>query len=220
MEWSQLTGPTFKILITHLHHTCFAIHRLIKARPRRFTRYTALNYRLELFAQSPQVIYDGFPWVAKRFNDTGMGEGTVEIQENRLQLIKEACWLRTTQYFLEQFITAARQQDVDIEKDIEVTDFKLGVEVIEAGAGPSIASGFSLEQYEAVHEEDQSSIQEGIVVWLFEPRRNSKVRHWSGTNEYPPWHNNKLGSTLNAFAHYTYLLSQESTVLADIQSMC
>ncbi|KAJ7318160.1 kinase-like domain-containing protein, partial [Mycena albidolilacea] len=61
--------------------------------------------------------------------------------------------------------------------------------------------------------------QEGIVVWLFEPRRNSKVRHWSGTNEYPPWHNNKLGSTLNEFAHYTYLLSQESTVLADIQSM-
>ncbi|KAJ7679867.1 hypothetical protein B0H14DRAFT_2655600 [Mycena olivaceomarginata] len=109
-----------------------------------------------------KVIYDGFPWVAKRFYDTGMGEGTVEIQENRLQLIKEACRLSTTQYFLEQFITAARQQDVDIEK------------VIEAGAGPSIASGFSLEQYEAVHEEDQSSIQEGVVVWLFEPRRNSK----------------------------------------------
>ncbi|KAJ6529385.1 hypothetical protein B0H19DRAFT_861738, partial [Mycena capillaripes] len=61
--------------------------------------------------------------------------------------------------------------------------------------------------------------QEGIVVWLFEPRLNSKVRHWSGTNEYPPWHNNKLGSTLNAFAHYAYLLSQESTVLADIQSI-
>ncbi|KAF8144944.1 hypothetical protein K438DRAFT_2100396 [Mycena galopus ATCC 62051] len=62
-----------------------------------------------------------------------MGEGTVEIQENRVQLIKEACRLSTTRYFLEQFIAAARQQDVDIEKDIEVTDFKLGVEVIEAG---------------------------------------------------------------------------------------
>ncbi|KAJ7854710.1 hypothetical protein B0H14DRAFT_2579723 [Mycena olivaceomarginata] len=85
-----------------------------------------------------------------------MGEGTVEIQENHLHLIKKACRLSTTQYFLEQFITAARQQDVDIEK------------------GPSIASGFSLEQCTAIHEEDQSSIQEGIVVWLVEPRRNSK----------------------------------------------
>ncbi|KAJ7844229.1 hypothetical protein B0H14DRAFT_2358766, partial [Mycena olivaceomarginata] len=158
----------------------------------------------------------GFPWVAKRFYDTGMGEGTVEIQENCLQLIKEACRLSTTQYFLEQFITAARQQDVDIEKDIEVTDFKLGVEVIEAGAGPSIASGFSLEQYEATSRASKRALWYGC----FEPRRNSKVRHWSGTNEYPPWHNNKLGSTLNAFAHYTYLLSQESIFLADIQSMC
>jgi hypothetical protein len=64
------------------------------------------------------VIYDGFPWVAKRFYNTGMGEGTAEIQENCLQLIKEACRLSTTQYFLEQFITAARQQDVDIEKGV------------------------------------------------------------------------------------------------------
>ncbi|KAJ7805449.1 kinase-like domain-containing protein, partial [Mycena olivaceomarginata] len=59
----------------------------------------------------------------------------------------------------------------------------------------------------------------GIVIWLFEPRRSSKVVHWSGTNEYPAWHQNKLGSTLNTFAHYVYVLSQESTVLADLQTV-
>jgi hypothetical protein len=32
---------------------------------------------------------------------------------------------------------------------IKVTDFKLGVEVIRDGSGPSIASGFSPEQYQA-----------------------------------------------------------------------
>ncbi|KAJ6613706.1 kinase-like domain-containing protein, partial [Mycena sp. CBHHK59/15] len=41
---------------------------------------------------------------------------------------------------------------------------------------------------------------------------------WSGTNEYPAWHQNKIGSTLNTFAHYVYLFSQESTVLADLQT--
>ncbi|KAJ7077774.1 kinase-like domain-containing protein, partial [Mycena epipterygia] len=56
------------------------------------------------------------------------------------------------------------------------------------------------------------------IVWLFEPRRCSKVKHWSGTNEYPAWHQSKLGSTLSAFAHYAYLFSQESTILADLQT--
>ncbi|KAJ7142733.1 kinase-like domain-containing protein, partial [Mycena epipterygia] len=57
------------------------------------------------------------------------------------------------------------------------------------------------------------------IVWLFEPRRSSKVKHWSGTNEYPAWHQSKLGSTLSTFAHYAYLFSQESTILADLQSV-
>ncbi|KAJ7785384.1 kinase-like domain-containing protein, partial [Mycena olivaceomarginata] len=54
--------------------------------------------------------------------------------------------------------------------------------------------------------------------WLFELRRTSKVKHWSGTNEYPPWDQNKLGSTLNTFTHYAYLFSLESTVLCDLQT--
>ncbi|KAJ7844955.1 hypothetical protein B0H13DRAFT_1457261, partial [Mycena leptocephala] len=58
----------------------------------------------------------------------------------------------------------------------------------------------------------------GLVIWLFEPRRSSKVKHWTGTNEYPPWYRNKLNITLNSFAHYAYLFSLESTVLADPQT--
>ncbi|KAJ7790255.1 hypothetical protein B0H13DRAFT_1676232 [Mycena leptocephala] len=81
-------------------------------------------------------------------------------------------------------------------------------------------SGFSEEQYQAARQaRDDSNSDPGIVIWLFEPRRSSKVQHWSGTNKYPPWHRNKLGSTLNTFAHYAYLFSLESTVLADLQSV-
>ncbi|KAJ6580234.1 kinase-like domain-containing protein, partial [Mycena sp. CBHHK59/15] len=56
------------------------------------------------------------------------------------------------------------------------------------------------------------------VVWLFEPRRSSTVKHWSGTNDYPAWHQSKLGNTLGAFTHWAYLFSQESIVLADLQT--
>lgn len=102
---------------------------------------------------------------------------------------------------------------------IEVTEFKLAVEVIRDGFGPSTASGFSLEQYTAASDAvSDSNANPGIVVWLFEPRRTSKVKHWSGTNEYPSWDQNKLGSTLNAFGHYAYLFSLESTILCDLQS--
>ncbi|KAJ7806639.1 hypothetical protein B0H14DRAFT_3152843 [Mycena olivaceomarginata] len=98
---------------------------------------------------------------------------------------------------------------------IKVTEFKLGAELIPNGSGPSIASGFSMEQYEAAQLDGSA---QGYVIWLFEPRCSSPVKHWSGTNEYPAWHQNKLGSTLNAFAHYVYLFSQESTVPADLQT--
>ncbi|KAJ6494465.1 hypothetical protein C8R45DRAFT_824329 [Mycena sanguinolenta] len=103
---------------------------------------------------------------------------------------------------------------------VSVTDFKLGIEVVQHNSGPSPASGVSVEQYEAACEaQDDSNHDLGIIIWLLEPRQSSRVKHWSGTNEYHPWHQNKLGSRLNAFAHYVYLFSQESTVLADLQSV-
>jgi hypothetical protein len=101
----------------------------------------------------------------------------------------------------------------------QITVF-LGIEMVPDGAGPSPASGVSLEQYQVACEAQVDSDSDScLAIWLFEPRRLSKVKHWSGTNEYLPWHQNKLGSTLNTFTHYAYLLSQETTVLADLQSI-
>ncbi|KAF7364534.1 Kinase-like protein [Mycena venus] len=166
-----------------------------------------------------KIIYDGLPWVAKRFFNVGTGEGDVEITENRDQLVKEASRLSRAAYFLKRFIAEAKRQGVDIEQGINVTEFKLGIEVVPDGSGPSAASEFSLEQYPAaVDAQADPNSDPGIVIWLFEPRRSSKVKHWSGTNEYPSWHQNKLGSTLNAFSHWAYLFSQESTVFSDLQT--
>ncbi|KAJ7339842.1 kinase-like domain-containing protein, partial [Mycena albidolilacea] len=152
------------------------------------------------------------------FFNIGAGEGVVEIQENYHQVVKEVTRLSKAGYFLKRFILEANKQAVDITQG--VTEFKLGVEVVQDTCGPSKASGFSLDQYQlASSAQIESESNHGIIVWLFEPRRSSTVSHWSGTNEYPPWHRNKLGSTLNAFTHYTYLLSLESTVLADLQSV-
>ncbi|KAJ7658237.1 hypothetical protein DFH06DRAFT_990388, partial [Mycena polygramma] len=157
----------------------------------------------------------GFPWVAKRFFDIGAGEGHVEIRDNREQLVKEATRLSRTIFFVKHFMAEAKR------KEISVTDFKLGIEIVEDGSAPSPASGISSDEYLAACDlQDDSHSDPGIVVWLFEPRRSSQVKHWSGTNEYPAWPQSKLGSTLNAFAHYVYVFSQESTVLADLQSMC
>ncbi|KAJ6507599.1 hypothetical protein DFH09DRAFT_942908, partial [Mycena vulgaris] len=162
----------------------------------------------------------GLPWVAKRFFNIGAGEGVVEIQENYHQVVKEVTRLSKAGYFLKRFIVEVNKQAVDITQGIEVTEFKLGVEVVQDTCGPSKASGFSLDQYQlASSARIESEPNHGIFVWLFEPRRSSTVSHWSGTNEYPPWHRNKLGSTLNAFTHYAYLLSLESTVFADLQSV-
>ncbi|KAJ7111432.1 hypothetical protein C8R44DRAFT_633314, partial [Mycena epipterygia] len=161
----------------------------------------------------------GLPWVAKRFFNIGEGEGQVSIQENHDQLVQEVTRLSKAGYFLKHFFVEAKRRGVDIEQGIRITDFKLGIEVVQDNSGPSKASGFTLEQYQVAQEKqgNNGSIS-GLVIWLFEPRCSSQVKHWSGTNEHPPWHQNKLGSTLNAFVHYAYLFSQESTVLVDLQS--
>ncbi|KAJ7439285.1 hypothetical protein B0H11DRAFT_1934714 [Mycena galericulata] len=152
-----------------------------------------------------KAILNGFPMVAKRFRDIGAGEGNVNVKENHDQLIKEVARLARTGYFLQHFIGEAKKQGVDSNS-----------------GGLGAIKGLSVEEYQATFQaEDGSSADPGLVVWLFEPRRSSPVKHWSGTNDYPAWPQNKLGSTLNAFTHYAYLFSHESTVtvLADLQSI-
>ncbi|KAK7014510.1 kinase-like domain-containing protein [Favolaschia claudopus] len=160
-----------------------------------------------------KAIYDGMPWVAKRFFDIGTGEEQVEIHENSKFLIQEITRLAKSGYYLEHFVAEAKQRGVSIDETISVTDFKLGIEVVQDGASPSLASGVSLDRYQ-----DANTNSNSKLLWLFEPRRSARVDHWSGTNDYPAWHHKKLGSTLNAFTHYVYHLTQESIVLADLQT--
>ncbi|KAK6971448.1 kinase-like protein, partial [Favolaschia claudopus] len=168
-----------------------------------------------------KVIYEGMPWVAKRFKDIGAGEGQVEIAENTAHLMEEVTRLGKTDIYLKGFVAEANDRGVSIDESLAVTKFKLGVEIVQDGCDPSPASGVSLDQYQAACNttaDSESGVSAVKILWLFEPRRTTKVEHWSGTNEYPAWPQKKLGSTLNAFTHYVYQISQETTVLADLQT--
>ncbi|KAJ6474519.1 kinase-like domain-containing protein [Mycena vulgaris] len=143
-----------------------------------------------------KAIIDGLPWVAKRFFNIGAGEGHVDIQENYEQVVKEVTRLSKAGYFLKRFIAEAKKKGVEIEQGIQVTDFKLGVEVIQEGCGPSTASGFSSEHY--LKHKTTRTLSQG-------PSSGS-------SNLDDP------ASTLNTFTHYAYLFSLESMVLADLQS--
>ncbi|KAK7035081.1 kinase-like domain-containing protein [Favolaschia claudopus] len=148
-----------------------------------------------------KVIYEGMPWVAKRFKDIGAGEGQVEIAENTAHLMEEVTRLGKTDIYLKGFVAEANDR---------------GTAVIPP---PHLES--SLDQYQAACNttaDSESGVSAVKILWLFEPRRTTKVEHWSGTNECPAWPQKKLGSTLNAFTHYVYQISQETTVLADLQT--
>ncbi|KAJ7203019.1 hypothetical protein GGX14DRAFT_652380 [Mycena pura] len=84
--------------------------------------------------KTKMVILDGLPWVGKRFFNIGT------------DCVMEATRLARANYFVERFLAEAKRQDV--EHGIRVTAFKLAVEIVPS-SGPSAASGFSLEQYEA-----------------------------------------------------------------------
>lgn len=73
---------------------------------------------------------------------------------------------------------------------------------------PSPASGIELDEDDLLPD----------ITWLVEPRRANLVKKWSGTNVHVSHSNNKMGSILTAFAHFVYQASNESYVLADIQS--
>ncbi|THU77644.1 kinase-like protein [Dendrothele bispora CBS 962.96] len=68
--------------------------------------------------------------------------------------------------------------------------------------------------------DDASSLDKNIwsVAWLLEKMRAKQSSKWSGTNAHPTYTNNKLGNVLNAFAHFVYQYSQNTIVIADIQT--
>jgi hypothetical protein len=55
------------------------------------------------------------------------------------------------------------------------------------------------------------------ITWLLEPERgNVHFRKFSGTFEHPRY-SDKQGATINLFKHFTYIQSNKTLVLADIQ---
>ena len=63
------------------------------------------------------------------------------------------------------------------------------------------------------------SLEEGSsAVWLVEPRRTKTVLKFSGTLNHPN-RQDKVGTTISSFAHFSYQVSNRELVFADIQGM-
>ncbi|PPR01653.1 hypothetical protein CVT24_001540 [Panaeolus cyanescens] len=136
-------------------------------------------------------------YAAKRFIDIGMGENNVTAKQNEEYLVCELIRLKTAAWFLESFFETSKKENVDISRDIMVSQ---GYLMKEAGT-PSLASGL-----ETTEE----------AVWLVEPRRTKSVVKFSGTMAHPQRHD-KVGITIVAFAHFVYQSSGGEVILADIQ---
>ncbi|KAJ7600369.1 hypothetical protein C8J56DRAFT_739163, partial [Mycena floridula] len=79
--------------------------------------------------------------------------------------------------------------------DVEVAECMLAMEVMVDGKLPRTASGVTEEQY---------NIEiKPVIAWMLEYCHPPGVQHWSSTTEFPT-QTNKLGSTLNAFTHYSF----------------
>ncbi|KAJ7667170.1 hypothetical protein B0H14DRAFT_2260874, partial [Mycena olivaceomarginata] len=91
--------------------------------------------------------------------------------------------------------------------DICITELKVAFEVIPSEGSPSEASGYTAA--------DVIDIADVLVTLLLEPFRPNHPEKWSSTNQHPSHHKNKLGSTLTTFAHFVFLTSLRTIVLAD-----
>ncbi|KAI0073742.1 kinase-like protein [Panus rudis PR-1116 ss-1] len=155
-------------------------------------------------------------YMAKRFFHTGQGdEEPVTVTGNRLHLYDEANCASLAKLVLENFYAYARKNEqAEVADNFVVTDYLLATEIIDDnGPGPSKASGVSKTQYEEEILEDPDT----LVAWLLEPLRSIRVNKYSGTNAHPN-HSGKLGQTLNAFAHFSYIWSKKTFVFTDLQA--
>ncbi|KAJ3980301.1 kinase-like domain-containing protein, partial [Lentinula detonsa] len=139
--------------------------------------------------------------VAKRFFNCGNGVDDVTAAENETSLISEITRLKSTAWLLQEFKDFALSKDTDFSRDILVSDAWL---FRESNTIASKASGLVSNDFF------------GSAVWLVEPRRTRSVEKYSSTLLHPR-RGDKIGITLNAFAHYVYVITKQKLVLADIQ---
>ncbi|KIM35059.1 hypothetical protein M413DRAFT_79793 [Hebeloma cylindrosporum] len=138
-------------------------------------------------------------YVAKRFFEIGDGKDDVSAADNKKYLMSELDRLKMTAWFLRNFKSHAKQNNVEISTGIDVSD---GFLVRKLGS-PSPASGLPPMEFDK-------------AVWLVEPRRTTSVQKFSGTLAHPN-REDELGLTLIAFTHFIYDTSDKELVLADIQ---
>ncbi|KAF8056186.1 kinase-like domain-containing protein [Lyophyllum atratum] len=144
-----------------------------------------------------KLMIEGKLFVAKRFFEAGTGSLDA-VNDNANLLKQELIRLKQMQWFWNQFRTLAKDKDVDICQDIQVSE---GFLIREQGVS-SPASG------------DLAGLEP--VVWLVEPRRTTSLVKFSGTLCHPK-QDNKMGKTITAFAHFVYEISGKTLVFADIQ---
>ncbi|KAJ7867119.1 kinase-like domain-containing protein [Mycena leptocephala] len=162
-----------------------------------------------------QVKYNNLAYVAKRCYTLGCGR-VLSITTNHEELVKEGTTLGRAKFFLNNFK----------EEYFDVTDFILareGVLGLTEPFNPSPASGLKKSDYTELSDDNNGELIAtnaiiSSVTWLLEPERgNVQFRKYSGTLEHPRY-TDKQGATVNAFQHFTYINSNKSLVIADIQS--
>ncbi|KAK7016700.1 kinase-like protein [Favolaschia claudopus] len=170
------------------------------------------------------TIVNGENYVSKRCYTIG-DNLPMSILANRDQLVKEAITLGRAEFFLDNFNKECENDGVEI-SEFKVTDFILareGTACVNDRFEPSPASGVDSSHYLTLSDAEKDEITSGTAVissitWLLERERGDvELRKYSGTLDHPRY-SDKQGATINAFQHFTYLYSNETLVLADIQA--
>ncbi|KAG5649205.1 hypothetical protein H0H81_005423 [Sphagnurus paluster] len=138
-------------------------------------------------------------FVAKKFFEIG-SDDSVTADENAEFLKCELIRLKTATWFLKKFNAAAKEMKVDIATNIILSEGFLAREV----GTPLEASGLD------AFEEGSSA------VWLVEPHQTKTVLKFSGTLNHLN-RQDKVGTTISSFAHFSYQVSNQELIFADIQ---
>ncbi|KAJ6470993.1 kinase-like domain-containing protein, partial [Mycena sanguinolenta] len=158
-------------------------------------------------------------YVAKHCYSIGQ-DVPISIAVNRQELVKEGTTLGRGEFFLNKFKEECEAEEIDISGKSHSQELTTEAES-EKTFVPSPAAG--IKDYETLSKEKKDELSAHTcliysVTWLLELERgNIDFRKYSGTLEHPR-HTDKQGATINAFQQFTYLKSEKTLVLADIQS--
>ncbi|KAK6974644.1 kinase-like domain-containing protein [Favolaschia claudopus] len=148
----------------------------------------------------------------------------MSILANRDQLVKEAITLGRAENAKPTALRYQYYLQLNC-LEFKVTDFILareGTACVNDRFEPSPASGVDSSHYLTLSDAEKDETTSGTAVissitWLLERERGDvELRKYSGTLDHPRY-SDKQGATINAFQHFTYLYSNETLVLADIQ---